>query len=195
MRRRYVAILSGVPSASKGRIEAPIGRDPRDRLSMARRPGGGRFAASNYEVIATLANGNASLVEWRLETGRTHQIRVHARHIGHPILGDDTYGGGVRRESRSSRGTAGSIRNAPRRCSPPSIVRCFTRARSASHIHARARSSTSAETHRTISKRSPLGSPPSTNGERSPRQSKVETSGRRGRASERLTRSSTLYYH
>ena len=95
VRRRYVAILSGVPSASKGRIEAPIGRDPRDRLRMAVTPGGGRFAASNYEVIATLANGNASLVEWRLETGRTHQIRVHARHIGHPILGDDTYGGGV----------------------------------------------------------------------------------------------------
>ena len=94
VRRKYVAILSGVPSPSKGRIEAPIGRDPRDRLRMAVTQGGGRFAASNYEVIATLANGNASLVEWRLETGRTHQIRVHAKHIGHPILGDDTYGGG-----------------------------------------------------------------------------------------------------
>jgi len=94
VRRRYVAILSGVPIPSKGRIEAPIGRDPRDRLRMAVTPGSGRFAASNYEVIATLAGGNASLVEWRLETGRTHQIRVHAKHIGHPILGDDTYGGG-----------------------------------------------------------------------------------------------------
>ena len=94
VRRRYVAILSGVPTPKKGRIEAPIGRDPRDRLRMAVTPGGGRFAASNYEVIATLANGNASLVEWRLETGRTHQIRVHAKHIGHPILGDDVYGGG-----------------------------------------------------------------------------------------------------
>lgn len=94
VRRRYVAILSGVPTPSKGRIEAPIGRDPRDRLRMAVTPGSGRFAASNYEVIATLAGGNASLVEWRLETGRTHQIRVHAKHIGHPILGDDTYGGG-----------------------------------------------------------------------------------------------------
>ena len=93
-RRRYVAIVSGVPSPSKGRIEAPIGRDPRDRLRMAVTPGSGRFAASNYEVIAELAQGNASLVEWRLETGRTHQIRVHARHIGHPILGDDVYGGG-----------------------------------------------------------------------------------------------------
>lgn len=94
VRRRYVAIVSGVPSPNKGRIEAPIGRDPKDRLRMAVTPGGGRFAASNYEVIAVLAQGNASLVEWRLETGRTHQIRVHARHIGHPIFGDDTYGGG-----------------------------------------------------------------------------------------------------
>ena len=94
VRRRYVAILSGVPTPKKGRIGGPIGRDPRDRLRMAVTPGGGRFAASNYEVIATLANGNASLVEWRLETGRTHQIRVHAKHIGHPILGDDVYGGG-----------------------------------------------------------------------------------------------------
>ena len=94
VRRRYVAIVSGVPSPSRGRIEAPIGRDPKDRLRMAVTPGGGRFAASNYEVIAVLAPGNASMVEWRLETGRTHQIRVHAKHIGHPILGDDTYGGG-----------------------------------------------------------------------------------------------------
>lgn len=94
VRRRYVAILSGVPKTSKGRIEAPVGRDPKDRLRMAVTPGSGRYAASNYEVIATLASGNASLVEWRLETGRTHQIRVHAKHIGHPILGDEVYGGG-----------------------------------------------------------------------------------------------------
>lgn len=55
---------------------------------------GGRSAVSNYKVRASLAGGNAALVEWQLESGRTHQIRVHAREIGHPILGDDVYGGG-----------------------------------------------------------------------------------------------------
>lgn len=63
-------------------------------MAVVRGASGGRAAASNYDVRAPLAGGNASLVEWRLETGRTHQIRVHTREIGHPILGDDTYGGG-----------------------------------------------------------------------------------------------------
>ena len=52
----------------------------------------GRHAASNYEVMEDLAGGAAVLVQWRLETGRTHQIRVHAKHLGHPLLGDETYG-------------------------------------------------------------------------------------------------------
>ena len=55
-------------------------------------PRRGRHAASNYEVLETLAGGAAALVRWRLETGRTHQIRVHAKHIGHPLLADETYG-------------------------------------------------------------------------------------------------------
>ncbi|EEH53051.1 uncharacterized protein MICPUCDRAFT_36187 [Micromonas pusilla CCMP1545] len=95
VRRRYLAICLGSPEQGEGRVDAPIGRDPRDRLKMAvvRRSRGGRRAASNYKVRASLARGNASLVEWRLETGRTHQIRVHAREIGIPILGDETYGG------------------------------------------------------------------------------------------------------
>lgn len=54
----------------------------------------GRTAASNYSVLQLLAGDSAALVQWRLETGRTHQIRVHSRHLGHPLLGDDTYGGG-----------------------------------------------------------------------------------------------------
>ncbi len=52
----------------------------------------GRHAASKYEVLETMAGGAAALVRWRLETGRTHQIRVHAKHLGHPLLGDETYG-------------------------------------------------------------------------------------------------------
>ncbi len=52
----------------------------------------GRHAASNYEVVEELAGGAAAAVRWRLETGRTHQIRVHAKHLSHPLLGDETYG-------------------------------------------------------------------------------------------------------
>ena len=95
VRRRYLAIVLGTPDPVSGRVDAPLGRDPRDRLRMGVVHGvGGRPAASNYKVRAALAGGNAALVEWRLETGRTHQIRVHTREIGHPILGDDTYNGG-----------------------------------------------------------------------------------------------------
>jgi 23S rRNA pseudouridine1911/1915/1917 synthase len=57
--------------------------------------GRGRQAVSNYHVEEVLAAGGAALVRWKLETGRTHQIRVHAKHIGHPLLSDDVYGGGA----------------------------------------------------------------------------------------------------
>jgi len=94
VRRRYLAIVLGTPDPVEGRVRAPIGRDPRDRLRMAVVHGdGGKPAASNYIVRASIAGGNVALLEWRLETGRTHQIRVHCQEIGHPIIGDDTYGG------------------------------------------------------------------------------------------------------
>ena len=94
VRRRYLAIVLGTPDPVEGRVRAPIGRDPRDRLRMAVvHGGGGKPAASNYIVRASIAGGNVALLEWRLETGRTHQIRVHCQEIGHPIIGDDTYGG------------------------------------------------------------------------------------------------------
>eukprot|EP00897_Mesotaenium_endlicherianum_P004830 jgi/Mesen1/4375/ME000221S03491 len=75
---KYQSITCSVPAIAVGRVEAPIGRDPRDRKRMA---------------VEVLAGGGAALVEWRLETGRTHQIRVHAKYLGHPLLGDATYGG------------------------------------------------------------------------------------------------------
>ena len=82
--------------ARRGRVEANVGRDPRDRQKMAVvGPGRGRPAASRWAVLGRLAGGAASLVEWRLETGRTHQIRVHARHLGCPLLGDAAYGPGA----------------------------------------------------------------------------------------------------
>jgi len=90
--RTYLAIVWGVPDPPWGRIEAAIGRDPRDRQRMAVVPDErGKRAVTHYEVVEALPA--AALVRFKLETGRTHQIRVHARHIGHPVLGDPTYGG------------------------------------------------------------------------------------------------------
>jgi 23S rRNA pseudouridine1911/1915/1917 synthase len=87
--RRYLALVRGVPSDS-GTIEAPIGRHPNRRSLMAV-VAGGRSAVTHYEVIS--ATDSVAYLGVRLETGRTHQIRVHLRHIGHPVLGDRVYGG------------------------------------------------------------------------------------------------------
>lgn len=95
--RRYEALHLGAPSPPHGRVEAPVGRDPTNRLRMAVvwAPGarGARAAASRYEQLEALGRGGCSRVAWRLETGRTHQVRVHARHLGMPLLGDPLYGG------------------------------------------------------------------------------------------------------
>jgi len=81
-----------VPTPEEGTIEGAIGRDPRDRKRMAVvAPERGKAARTHYRVIEALPY--TSLVQFKLETGRTHQIRVHARHIGHPVFGDPTYGG------------------------------------------------------------------------------------------------------
>eukprot|EP00887_Chlorella_sp_A99_P003203 scaffold9.g3203.t1 len=95
--RAYVAVTLGAPAPPEGRVATNVGRDLRDRKRMAAfayASARGRTAASNYRTLELLAGGAAALVEWRLETGRTHQIRVHAKHLGHPLLGDETYGGG-----------------------------------------------------------------------------------------------------
>ena len=90
--RRYLALVWGVPEPSAGRIEGALGRDPRDRKRMAVvPPERGKHAVTHYETVEPLAH--AALLRFKLETGRTHQIRVHAQHIGHPVLGDPTYGG------------------------------------------------------------------------------------------------------
>ena len=90
--RRYIAILWGVPDPPAGRIEGDVGRDPRDRKKMTVvKPGRGKHAVTHYEVLEPFLY--TCVAAFRLETGRTHQIRVHARHINHPVLGDETYGG------------------------------------------------------------------------------------------------------
>ena len=85
----YLALTVGIPQPSRGIIDVPIARDPRNRKRMAGVVGG-REARTRYEVVESL-DGHA-LVELYLETGRTHQARVHLAYLGHPLLGDAVYG-------------------------------------------------------------------------------------------------------
>ena len=90
--RVYAAVVWGAPAPPSGRIEGNIGRDPRNRKKMTVvSPGKGKAAATRYKTLKRLG-GRACLVECRLETGRTHQVRVHLTHIGHPLVGDPVYG-------------------------------------------------------------------------------------------------------
>jgi 23S rRNA pseudouridine1911/1915/1917 synthase len=93
--RAYHAVVWGSPRLGDGVIEGQIGRNPFDRKRMAVLRGGGKLARTRYRVIERFgpdARPFASLVECRLETGRTHQIRVHLTHLGHPLIGDPSYG-------------------------------------------------------------------------------------------------------
>jgi len=89
--RRYLAIVAGRPMPVAGAIDAPLARSSADRKKIAVQPAGkGKRAVTHYRIVAPLAD--AALVECRLETGRTHQVRVHLASIGHPLLGDPVYG-------------------------------------------------------------------------------------------------------
>jgi 23S rRNA pseudouridine1911/1915/1917 synthase len=95
MQRGYLAFIWGVPNRARGTVDAPIDRHPFAREKMAVRDSG-REAVTHWELQATF-NGRdgkpvASLLACQLETGRTHQIRVHLSHIGHPLMGDAVYG-------------------------------------------------------------------------------------------------------
>ncbi|NLJ96757.1 MAG: RluA family pseudouridine synthase [Clostridiales bacterium] len=89
--RRYQAIVYNKFKEDRGRVESTIGRHPRDRKKMAVNVKNGKYAATNYRLIENLGNKYA-YIECQLETGRTHQIRVHMSSIHHPILGDTVYG-------------------------------------------------------------------------------------------------------
>ncbi len=88
--RTYIALLTGVLSDDSGHIETLIDRSPKDRTAMAVSYDKGRLAITDYTVLKRYPE--YTLCEFRLHTGRTHQIRVHAKYLGHPIVGDKTYG-------------------------------------------------------------------------------------------------------
>jgi len=99
LERAYLAFVWGDPSLPSGTVDAPLARHPISRERIAVRQGG-RFAITHWRRLESFSDDQgrplAALMECRLETGRTHQIRVHMAHIGHPLLGDTTYGSGQR---------------------------------------------------------------------------------------------------
>jgi 23S rRNA pseudouridine1911/1915/1917 synthase len=106
LKRAYLALVWGVPPRTKGVVDAALSRSAQNRVKIAVVPeGAGRHAVTHYEVLEVFADTEgvpvASLVRLELETGRTHQIRVHMAHIGHPLLGDPVYGRGF--QTRAAR--------------------------------------------------------------------------------------------
>lgn len=106
--RAYEAIVWGNPAPPAGTIDQPIGRSQADRKKMSVRKSGGKEAVTHYRTLRRFGLV-ASLVECRLETGRTHQIRVHMSHIGHPLVGDPTYSRARRRVIGLTAEAAGRI--------------------------------------------------------------------------------------
>lgn len=93
-RREYLGLVNGAPKLSQGTVDQPIGRHPKHRKKMAIVPTeqGGRSAVTHWKTVERI--GNYTLMHFQLETGRTHQIRVHSLHLGLPIVGDADYGSG-----------------------------------------------------------------------------------------------------
>ena len=90
IKRKYIALVSGVINHDIGEIDAPIGRDPSDRKKMCVTSTNSKDAITHFRVLERYKN--ASLIECELETGRTHQIRVHMKYINHPVINDPVYG-------------------------------------------------------------------------------------------------------
>jgi 23S rRNA pseudouridine1911/1915/1917 synthase len=105
LERRYLALVWGAPPRKHGIVDAPVGRHPSSRTKMAvLPPGKGRHAVTEWRVVETFGPKTApvaSLLECTLRTGRTHQVRVHLAHIGHPLIGDPLYGTGFKSKERT----------------------------------------------------------------------------------------------
>ncbi|MBC8020798.1 MAG: RluA family pseudouridine synthase [Methyloceanibacter sp.] len=103
LERGYLALVWGVPSRPHGTVDAPIGRHPTSRTKMAVLPSRGREAVTHWRMVERFGREKepvASLLECTLTTGRTHQVRVHLAHIGHPLIGDPLYGPGFKSKLR-----------------------------------------------------------------------------------------------
>ena len=115
-KRQYIAVVWGAMKQLDGTIEGNIGRSLRDRLQMAVFPEGdqGKHAVTHYHTIENL--NHVAVVQCQLETGRTHQIRVHMRHIGHPLFNDERYGGDKILRGNTSSSYAQFIQNCFKLC-------------------------------------------------------------------------------
>ncbi|WP_044642507.1 RluA family pseudouridine synthase [Risungbinella massiliensis] len=102
--RRYIAVVNGIIPHEKGTIDAPIGRDPKNRQRMAVVERNGKEAITHFLIQERFQQH--TLIECQLETGRTHQIRVHMKYIGHPLLGDPVYSSSHKKSGFSIKGQA-----------------------------------------------------------------------------------------
>jgi 23S rRNA pseudouridine1911/1915/1917 synthase len=122
LKKRYLALVHGRPARARGTVDLPIGRDPTERKRMSVRARRARHAVTHWEVVEQLPG--ATLLGIDLETGRTHQIRVHLAAIGHPVVGDRVYGRAPRR-ARDVPAAARAVLDAcPRQALHAASLRC-----------------------------------------------------------------------